>query len=254
LRKNRYDAVKGLRDLLGFLTIIPVGMDQDSLIRAAENMHLFPLIGSLIGLMAGIFATLTFILFPKLLAAVLTLSFLLSITGLHHTDGLLDFGDGLMCKGTVEQKLKAMHDKQTGTGGFVFAITVFLVTVFSIAEIAVRKVLSTLLVAETSAKLAMVFGAWIGTPASRGMGSLFITAMHGRWRKLRLSIALLYSISIAFLLLETVGLCMVATSLAVTSLMVWISNRNFRGVTGDVLGAINELTRAVSLAVTVVFK
>jgi len=43
------------------------------------------------------------------------------------------------------------------------------------------------------------------------------------------------------------GLVAMIVAIATALLIVWISNRNFRGVTGDVMGATNELARMASL-------
>ena len=41
------------------------------------------------------------------------------ITGIHHADGLADFADGLMVKGTKKKKFQAMKDLSTGSAGIV---------------------------------------------------------------------------------------------------------------------------------------
>ena len=48
-------AIKVFRDLLSFLTIIPVGGKEDFIFTTAANMYLFPIVGGLIGLMAGLY-------------------------------------------------------------------------------------------------------------------------------------------------------------------------------------------------------
>ena len=48
--------LKEIKNLIAFLTIIPVGMDQNCLTDAAKYMPLFPLVGAFIGLLAGVFA------------------------------------------------------------------------------------------------------------------------------------------------------------------------------------------------------
>ena len=45
--------IKTFRDLLSFLTIIPVGGKEDFIFTTAENMWLFPLIGGFIGLLGA---------------------------------------------------------------------------------------------------------------------------------------------------------------------------------------------------------
>ena len=53
------------------------------------------------------------------------------------------------------------------------------------------------------------------------------------------------------LLGETTGLVMLGVTIVVTLVILVISNRSFGGITGDVLGSTNELTRLASLMVFV---
>ena len=106
--------IKTFRDLLAFLTIIPVGKTDDFVITSAEHIFLFPIIGAFIGLLAGLyfqvsnfvvnhlleFFNSTFFSIPvdllgQFLPAVMTLAFLLVLTGLQHFDGLVDLGNAL---------------------------------------------------------------------------------------------------------------------------------------------------------------
>ena len=59
---------------------------------------------------------------PDIVAGALVFALLLWMTGLHHTDGLLDFGDGVMAHGTPEHKIDVMHDQLTGAGGLSLGI------------------------------------------------------------------------------------------------------------------------------------
>jgi len=241
--------LKEIRNLVAFLTIIPVGMDRDCLTDAANYMPLFPLVGAFIGSLAGTFAWLLFQILPDMTVGMLTLGFLLLITGLHHTDGLLDFGDGLMYQGTPEKKIEIMHDQQTGAGGLTLGLITLLTTALCIAGLKANIVVQSLIVSEISAKLSMAVGAWAGKSAHKGMNIYFIEAMHGHHRKTLLIVALVISFGMAAGLLWITGVLTVISSIITGLIIVGISNRHFRGVTGDVFGAMNELTRMISLIV-----
>jgi len=238
---------KGIKNLMAFLTIIPVGMNQDCLTDAANYMYLFPLVGAFIGLSAGIFAWLLLNILDASIVGILTLGFILLITGLHHTDGLLDFGDGIMYQGPPERKIEIMHDQQTGAGGLVLGLVTILTTAFCIAQLKQNFIVQSLIVSEVSAKLAMVIMAWIGRSAHEGMNTYFVNAMHGQYRNLRIIVALFITISIALPLLGIGGLTAMIVGVTVALVLTTISNRHFKGVTGDVFGAGNELARLASL-------
>jgi adenosylcobinamide-GDP ribazoletransferase len=239
--------LKEIKNLFSFLTTIPVNMDPDMLTDAAKGMFLFPLIGAFIGLLAGLFGWVTSHFLPSLVVGALVLGFLLIITGLHHTDGLLDFGDGVMAHGSPERKIEIMHDQLTGAGGLSLGIMTFLITAFSIAELDAGVIVQGLVVVEVSAKLSMVVGAWAGKAVHKGMSSSFLEAMHGKKGTARLIAALVISFGIAVPLLWLAGAVTVLAAILASLVMVGISHRHFKGVTGDVLGATNELTRMVSL-------
>jgi adenosylcobinamide-GDP ribazoletransferase len=239
--------LKEIKNLFSFLTTIPVAMDKDMLTDAAKGMFLFPLIGAFIGLLAGLFGWVTSMVLPSLVVAALVLGFLLLITGLHHTDGLLDFGDGVMAHGSPERKIEIMHDQLTGAGGLSLGIMTFLVTAFAIAELDTAFIIQGLVVVEVSAKLAMVVGAWAGKAVHQGMSSSFLEAMHGKKGAARLIVALAFSFGIAVPLLRFAGVVVVLAAILASLIIVEIAHRHFKGVTGDVLGATNELTRMVSL-------
>jgi len=239
--------LKEIKNLIAFLTIIPVGMDSDCLTDAANYMYLFPVVGAFIGLLAGIFGWLLLNILDSLVVGILTLGFILLLTGLHHTDGLLDFGDGLMYQGLPEKKIEIMHDQQTGAGGLALGLVTILTTAFCIAQLTQNLIIQSLIICEASARLAMVLMAWVGKSAHEGMNTYFVNAMHSQYRNIRLMIALFIAFSIALSLLSIEGFIAIIAGLIVALVIVGISNRHFKGVTGDVFGAGNELARLSSL-------
>jgi len=239
--------IKELKNLFSFLTVLPLSMDKDMLTDCAKNMFIFPLIGGFIGLLAGIFGWVLFYFLPGSIVGVLVLGLLLIITGLHHTDGLLDFGDGIMAHGSPERKIEIMHDQLTGAGGLSLGIMTFLVTALSFSELTSNIIIQSVIVVEISAKLSMVIGSWAGKSVHKGMNSPFLEAMHGKKGSLRLIVALALSFGIALTLLGIVGIATVLTAIITSLFIVLLSHNHFKGITGDVLGATNELSRMTSI-------
>ncbi len=233
-------------------------MDENLLTDCARNMWAFPLIGAFLGLIAGAFGWLTLYFLPGLVVGALALALLLWMTGLHHTDGLLDFGDGVMVHGTPQKKIDVMHDQLTGAGAIGLALMTYLVTAFAFASIGgniaiagfhVPLILPALIVVELCAKLSMVVAAWAGKAVHQGMNTSFLQYMHGSGGSWRLAAALLISLAVAVSLLWVAGVFVVIAAVLAGLVMVAVAHRNFGGVTGDVFGATNELTRMVCAVV-----
>ena len=242
--------VRELKNLLSFLTIFSTTMEKDVMIICAKNMWGFPLIGAFIGLLAGLFGWICYMFLPSIVVGGLVLALLLLITGLHHTDGLLDFGDGVMAHGSFEHKIDVMHDQLTGAGGLSLGIMVMLITALALGQLLnTGFIIQAIIVVETSAKLSMVVTAWAGKSVHECMNTPFLEAMQKEKGNLRLIAALLISFAISLPLLFWAGVFPVLAGIISGLIMVIIAHRNFNGVTGDVFGATNEITRMVCVIV-----
>jgi len=210
-------------------------------------MFAFPLVGAFIGLIAGTFGWVAYQFLPGIVVGGLVTAALLWLTGLHHTDGLLDFGDGVMVHGTPERKVEVMHDQLTGAGGLSLGILTILITALAIGQINSSLIIPAIIVVEVSAKFSMIVMAWTGKAVHQGMNTSFLSFMHGPKGTARLIAGLLISLAIALPLLHWAGAIVILASILTSIVMTFIAHRNFNGVTGDVFGATNELTRLVSL-------
>ncbi len=226
-------------------------MDGNLLTDCAQNMWAFPLFGAFLGFLAGLFGLVAFRLLPSIVAGALVLALLLWMTGLHHTDGLLDFGDGVMAHGSTEHKIDVMHDQLTGAGGLALGILTILISVLAFGQLNISLILPSVIVVELCAKLSMVVAAWAGKSVHQGMNSPFLEAMHGRGGNLRLGAALIISFAAGLLLLKFAGILVVLAGIITGLVMVAVAHEHFKGVTGDVFGATNELTRLVCVVVLV---
>ena len=238
--------LKEIGSIFSFLTIIPTS--NAKLETVAKYMYLFPIVGIAIGLLVGsIGFGLSFFLEP-LIVSLLVVASLALITGIHHTDGLADFADGLMTKGTKEKKLGAMKDLATGSAGIV-AIVLYLVgLIVTISMASGYQLFLALLLSEIVAKFSMVLMASIGNSASVGSNSPFVELMKNR-KKLIVTVAI--TLIPLVILGGTTGLILFAVGTTLTIFLVGISTRSFGGITGDVLGSTNELSRLACLLVFV---
>jgi len=261
--------IKTFRDLLSFLTIIPVGGKEDFIFTTAENMWLFPLVGGFIGLLAGLYFlgssfivnfllglvhgafSLPIWVLPTLLPAAMTIAFLSVITGLQHFDGLIDLGNAVGLRNLHDRKMKA-HAWTVTYWGAVVALVVEFTAFVGLSLISNPWfAFGAILTSEVAAKLAMVTIVWIGKPSHKGLGSIFLAKAKKNLNAIAYIFAVLIAFAVFFLtgniFVGLVAVGIVLVSIPVAFVMEKVSKSVFSGVSGDMIGATNEVARAVTL-------
>ena len=236
--------LREIGSVFSFLTIIPV--NNTDLQTVAKYMYIFPIVGILIGLLVGSFALGLSLFLDPLIVSLLVVGALALITGIHHTDGLSDFADGLMTQGNKEKKLQAMKDVFTGSAGTVSIILYIVGMIIAISLMSGLVLFQAILLSEILAKFSMVLQASIGRSAAVGSNSPFVQIMRD---KKRLAIAGIITLIPLVVIGETTGLIVFASVIVITMFILALSTRSFGGITGDVLGATNEITRLSSLVI-----
>ncbi len=237
---------KGMLSVISFLTIIP--SKNSELETVAKNMYLFPIVGALIGLIIGASGYgLSLFLQPLITGLILT-GALAIITGLHHTDALCDFADGIMAKGTKEKKLQAMRDPAVGSAGVMTIVLYVAGMILAISMVKGFALFEAILLSELMAKLSMVIQANRGLSAWQGLSSPFTQSMKD---PRKLAVAALLAIIPTVILAGITGVLVVISCIGLSFLLLVIANRNFGGISGDVFGASNELVRLTSLLIFV---
>lgn len=238
--------IKGLKALFSFLTIVPVGME--SIEAVSKDFFLCPLVGLVIGSVAGAVGFASDIFLPNLISGFLVLVSIQLLTGFHHLDGLLDLSDAAMARGDSERRLKVMHDMYTGAAAVAAGVIVLAVTGLAFGYFSGLEILKAAVVAEIVAKESMVLTAYLGkTPTYKGMGYYVVESMRGRHLKALFSVIL--SAAIVFLLVDISFIFVfVAMEIAVVTLSVY-ADKTLGCVTGDVMGATNEINRMIAILV-----
>ncbi len=238
--------------LISFLSIIPTRRYEIEYI--ARYAFLFPLVGILLGIIIGLIALLLSSTVPNgMVVALVVIAIILLLTGMHHTDALADFADGVMAKGSREDKIRALRDPAIGSAGASVLILYLLGLFVALNMLNGVSMLKAIVVSECIAKYSMVLQASIGRAAWEGMGAPFVRAMKGRdckgvnWP--RLLIATIITVGVAYAILDHLSVYALIGSLAVAILLLAVANKNFGGASGDLFGATNELSRLASLLI-----
>jgi len=245
--------VDGLRRAFGFLTLYPLrASDTWTPETLGSSMVYYPLVGTLIGLALWGLALLLSMLFPPSVVRVLLLAGLLLVTGGLHMDGLADLIDGLSGSYNRQDALRIFKDPHVGSMAVAGVVVVLLVKYACLNALSQAALRPALVLMTTLSRYAMVQLAYFSAYA-RSTGGLGEPFVRGIQLEHHLTALLLTFCSVLlFSGLRGVGIG-VLVSLVTLGLQVYFRER-LGGITGDVLGATNELSEAlVLLLATVVY-
>ena len=228
---------------LMFLTRIPIG--KRYVFRSADlprSAVYFPVVGLLVGLLAGSVLFCAEVFMPPVLAVLLCMAVTVSVTGALHEDGLADAADGLIGGHDPRRRLEIMRDSRLGTYGAValwFSLTAKLFLLTRLLEQGVYVAIYALIVAHgvgRAATVALLFShPYVRNDESKA--SPFGNSITLK----ELVIALVAPIILSILLLGSRAVLLLVAAAATT----WAAGTYFRrkigGITGDCLGAANQL-------------
>lgn len=251
--------MRGLRLAVAMFTVLPVPSGWHGEVdraRAAATVRWLPLVGALLGALAGlpVAALVARDRGTALLAAALGIAALALLTRGLHLDGLADTADGLGSRAPAQRALEIMRRSDIGPFGVMTLVFVLAVDVAALALIGQDggwRALAALAVAAATGRLAVVHAALAGVPSARGNGfGSLVAGSTSRVTVAALTGAVLAAGS-ALAAASGAGAAgwplAQAVALATAFGLRLHTTRRFGGVTGDVFGALVECATAVTL-------
>ncbi|MGH9881382.1 MAG: adenosylcobinamide-GDP ribazoletransferase [Pyrinomonadaceae bacterium] len=232
-----------------FLTRLPVprvlNSSESELGKAAA---FFPLVGTIVGAGAALVFALLQLVLPVSASVLCAVVFAAFITNGFHEDGLADTFDGFGGGWTKDRVLEIMRDSRIGTYGTLALIFLILGKLNFLSSLPQGQIWRWLIVAHTAARWTILpLCAWLPYARADGQGK--------RVAKQVGALEILTGTVMMLLVLVLIPWQAAFAVLIVTNLVILLAGLYFRarlrGITGDCLGAVNQLTE-VGLYLTAV--
>jgi adenosylcobinamide-GDP ribazoletransferase len=223
---------------LQFITILPVG--KPGPFDPPKMMPFFPVVGILLGLLVALFDRLAVFFWDEPVVALLDVILLAIVTGAFHLDGLGDTADGLLGVRPRDKALTIMKDSRIGAMGLVAVVFGLALKWGGIAGLDVNRSLL-LVIIPAYARSGVLFGIRFleyGRPDG-GTGLEFFkeTPKPAAFWGLALPVGLSLFLGLKALWLN---LCF----MIITSTILYYYKKRMGCITGDMLGAMIELSEA----------
>jgi adenosylcobinamide-GDP ribazoletransferase len=223
-----------------FLTLFPrPWWMQHSTSEVGRSAIFYPVVGLILGL---ILVLVNFLLLPFAsagLLSVILITLLAFMTRGLHLDGVGDTFDGLGAGGDRDRVLSIMDDSHTGVFGLIAIVLVLFFKIHALESIDVDR-WRALLVAPILGRWAMVLLAYRSKAAKAGLGSNLIEHLQTK----HFLLATLVTLLLVAAIWRRNGIVMMAWVAVFTIASKNYFYRRIGGVTGDIFGAVGELSEA----------
>jgi adenosylcobinamide-GDP ribazoletransferase len=254
-RFNPFIIVEDIAAAMMLLTRIPVPWRKISnkppnLSRSAWAYPLVGLIISLIG--AFVYAVAANLNLSPMLAALLAVLAMVLTTGAFHEDGLADMADGIGGGMTKDKKLEIMRDSRVGTYGAVALILSIMIRVETLDIFSYMAAILAIVAAGPLSRAMIVLALYLLPPArEKGLGTV-----AGEPPQAAMIAALVFGIIPLALLWSPLSI-LLATIASILALILVsrIAMKSIDGYTGDILGAIQQVSEAaIMIALLIAYK
>ena len=235
----------GLLAALQFLTRVPIRLRAEP--SLPRTVAWFPVAGAVIGAAVGGAAAGMWHLTPPLVAAAVAVAIGLLATGAFHEDGLGDVADAFGGGWTVEHRLEILKDSRHGTYGVAAMCTSIVLRIVALGSLpGPATMFAAAVAAHTMGRVAAV--AMAGTmplATSAGLG-----VDYGRsTTRGRAALGCLSGVAITALATGWWAAPLLAAAAAASLATGALARRKIGGISGDVLGAAEQVAECLCLVV-----
>ena len=234
---------------LSFLTRIPVPKFVHlEGAQFAESAWAFPLVGGLVGgVTTSVYLSMAWLGMVHGIAAWVAIAVEFLLTGGLHEDGLADTADGLACGRNREEKLSIMRDSRVGTYGVLALMVVLTLRTKCMAQFGYDA--WWYFISLSACSRACMVALMYSLPNARADG---LAANAGKPGKYVTLIAILLGVA-PFLMIglwRPMAACLIV-AIATYFIMSFIIKKHFGGITGDVLGAMQQISETAMYVILV---
>ncbi len=241
--------MKDLFSAISFLTIVPIKSYSITFLTTAY----FPFVGLILGAILFLLDLILekFLLLPREIVVGFVLVIYIILTGGFHLDGLSDTVDGISA--SIKDKTKillVMSDSHIGAEGVVAIVCDILLKFVLLYKIPVGIFQNILLIFPVISRYCMVVSMFFSKPAKPdGLGKLFIENTNMK----SLAISTIVCVIVAMLFFNIiVAIAMIVFSVLVVIITTKFLTKKIGGMTGDSIGAINEIAEITILSVFII--
>lgn len=230
--------MKGFIAAIQFITILPSG--KPAPFAPDKMVPFFPIVGLLLGIFVAVFDLAALRLWNPSVVAVLDVVLLIVMTGAFHLDGLGDAADGLLGQRPREKALAIMKDSRIGTMGLVAIVSALAIKWGGILGLDTHRSLLLILV-PAYARGGMIFGIRFFEygRSDGGTGTDFFKEKLGNTAFGGMLLPVLLSVLLGWKAVWlNAGFAVILVSI------LYYYKRRLGCITGDMLGAITEITES----------
>lgn len=237
--------LRALAGAFAYFTTIPLGRFADVPPPDATVLAYLPLVGAVVGFLAGSAAWLVSRLVGDSFGPAITaLAVSVALTGAIHVDGFLDCCDGILVTAAPARRLEILRDPRHGTFAVVGMALVTLAWVYALARLSPASLPFAVAFTAALARLAAISNAWIFPYGPGGTATL-------RARQGPSVIGWAIALAVLFVAAWAVAPPLVASILIAVAVSLGIArfaaNRLGGVLTGDVYGAIVVIDEIILL-------